>query len=333
MPSKRRLARSAARGSTQSADRSFGDRTVAAHLGHWASVQPEATAIISPDARLTYAEFEERVGRVAWGLRELGVTEGDRVAVQLPTCPEFVIAMLAAHRLGAHHVPICPRPHRAAVQRDLEAGRASVVVTLDTLRTAYDPPHGQRAAWYVVVSDSDAPCAAVASPRTVSWSSLMTGGKLADDVADLDALAELCRGDNSDQVSGTGSRRPVEKPSPCPRGRPIVLCSVPIRWTEGEDLGIVLPLTLGGSMVLMAQWDADEALSLIHEHHVTAMVGTVEHYTELLDREDPARHDLSSLTTPIAVADGGGLDDSLRARWSAVVGAHSVMRTADTATP
>src|SRR5215211_2080130 len=49
----------------------------------------------------TWAELEERVARVATGLRGLGVEKGDRVAAYLPNAPETVAAFLACASLGA----------------------------------------------------------------------------------------------------------------------------------------------------------------------------------------------------------------------------------------
>ena len=52
-------------------------------------------------ATTTYAELGDLVDRAAEGLRRLGVTAGDRVALVLPNCPQHVVAFYAALRLGA----------------------------------------------------------------------------------------------------------------------------------------------------------------------------------------------------------------------------------------
>ncbi|MFQ6549696.1 propionyl-CoA synthetase [Aestuariibius sp. 2305UL40-4] len=54
-------------------------------------------------ARITYAELQDRVARVAGGLAARGVGKGDRVIIYMPMVPEAVIAMLACARLGAIH--------------------------------------------------------------------------------------------------------------------------------------------------------------------------------------------------------------------------------------
>ncbi|MEE3237044.1 MAG: AMP-binding protein, partial [Pseudomonadota bacterium] len=50
---------------------------------------------------ISFDDLRRRVAEIASGLRELGVTEGDRVAAFLPNCPEAIVAMLAVTSIGA----------------------------------------------------------------------------------------------------------------------------------------------------------------------------------------------------------------------------------------
>ena len=69
----------------------------------------EQTAIIydSPvtgtRARITYAELQDRVARLAGALAARGITKGDRVVIYMPMVPEALVAMLAVTRIGAIH--------------------------------------------------------------------------------------------------------------------------------------------------------------------------------------------------------------------------------------
>ncbi|MGI9147530.1 MAG: acetoacetate--CoA ligase [Chloroflexota bacterium] len=54
-----------------------------------------------PLTALSWPELEAQVGSVAAGLREMGVTRGDRVVAYMPNIPESVVAFLAAASLGA----------------------------------------------------------------------------------------------------------------------------------------------------------------------------------------------------------------------------------------
>ena len=49
----------------------------------------------------TYAELDRQVRSCAAGLKAFGVRPGDRVALVMPNCPQFVIAFVATLKLGA----------------------------------------------------------------------------------------------------------------------------------------------------------------------------------------------------------------------------------------
>ena len=59
-----------------------------------------------PLQRVTYAELDEQVNRTAGYLHSLGLQSGDRVALQLSKCLEFILLHLATTRLGAITLPL-----------------------------------------------------------------------------------------------------------------------------------------------------------------------------------------------------------------------------------
>ena len=62
--------------------------------------------LLTRDASFTYAGFRLEVNRVANGLLRLGVRPGEKVALLLPNCPEFLLAIFAVAGIGAVSVPI-----------------------------------------------------------------------------------------------------------------------------------------------------------------------------------------------------------------------------------
>lgn len=63
------------------------------------------TALIFEGKEISYEQLNESVNRLAGGLRKLGITRGDRVAIMLPNIPEFVYSFFAVQKLGAVVVP------------------------------------------------------------------------------------------------------------------------------------------------------------------------------------------------------------------------------------
>ncbi|GAA0929327.1 acetate--CoA ligase [Streptomyces thermoalcalitolerans] len=105
------------------------DRHVEAGYGdqvafHWEG-EPGDTRTI------TYAELRREVCRTANALLSLGLTAGDRVAIQLPMIPEAVFAMLACARLGLPHSVVFGGFSPAALQSRIEDAQARLLITSD----------------------------------------------------------------------------------------------------------------------------------------------------------------------------------------------------------
>jgi crotonobetaine/carnitine-CoA ligase len=81
-------------------------RVVPDRLRHRAESGPDDPFLDCGSGMMTFGEVHRRAEAVAGGLAALGVGRGDRVAVVLPNCTEFAIALFALARLGAIQVPI-----------------------------------------------------------------------------------------------------------------------------------------------------------------------------------------------------------------------------------
>ena len=66
-----------------------------------AARSPQAKALVYFGANLSYGQLQDHVNRFAAGLQVLGISKGDRVALFMPNCPQFVISYFGALRAGA----------------------------------------------------------------------------------------------------------------------------------------------------------------------------------------------------------------------------------------
>ena len=62
-------------------------------------------ALLFEGKQISYTQLNESVNKLANGLKGLGITKGDRVAIMLPNIPEFVYSFYALQKLGAIAVP------------------------------------------------------------------------------------------------------------------------------------------------------------------------------------------------------------------------------------
>jgi len=94
-----------------------------------ASRHSDRDLVVFGDRRLTYGQARTRVNALAGSFSDLGVAPGDRIAVQLPNWPEWVLTLLAAARLGATVVPLDPSQGFHDLQYQLRHSDARAVVT------------------------------------------------------------------------------------------------------------------------------------------------------------------------------------------------------------
>src|SRR5438552_8697816 len=85
------------------------------------------------EGTLTYAELDRLADRFAAGLQSLGVGKGDRLALLLPNCPQFVIGFYGALRAGAVVVPCNPLYTAPELRRQLADSEAETLVALSRL--------------------------------------------------------------------------------------------------------------------------------------------------------------------------------------------------------
>jgi len=72
-----------------------------------AELCPDAELVVLGERRLSYREAEADSALLARGLLAAGVGKGTRVGLLMPNGPDWVLAWLAASRIGALVVPIC----------------------------------------------------------------------------------------------------------------------------------------------------------------------------------------------------------------------------------
>ena len=86
----------------------YPDKTLVDFVAEHSHQRGDATALLFKGRNLTWRELDRGSDALAHALAGEGVKEGDRVALLLPNCPQFIIAELAAWKLGAIVAPQNP---------------------------------------------------------------------------------------------------------------------------------------------------------------------------------------------------------------------------------
>jgi len=109
----------------------YPEKTLVDFVVDHARDKPDAPALIFKGKPLSWRELLAQSDALAGALREEGVKRGDRVALLLPNCPQFVISELAIWKLGAIVAPQNPiyTAHELAESLNETKPRLAIVLT------------------------------------------------------------------------------------------------------------------------------------------------------------------------------------------------------------
>ena len=108
-------------------------KPVSEYVREWAKYAPNRIAISFYGRDITYGELDAMIDKLAWGLVDLGVKKGDRVAVHMENCPQFVVAYFAAQRAGAIVVPVNPMFKAAELEHEMNDSGSETLIGFGAL--------------------------------------------------------------------------------------------------------------------------------------------------------------------------------------------------------
>ena len=285
---------------------------------------PQRPATLYYGGVLDYAQLAAQVDALAGFLQQhCGVARGDRVALFMQNCPQFVVAVYAILRADAVVVPVNSMNRLEEVRHIVRDSGARTALVAQELAPELLPLRGELLDHVVVATYSDYIDAGtdlplpgvVAQPRqafegTIAWDAALAAGLAPSaHLAGPDDLAVM------PYTSGTtGAPRgclhthrsvmhtAVAGPEWCfvPKDT-VVLASLPMFHVTGLQNGINTPVYRGNTMVVMTRWDRRCAALLIERHRAGAWTAIPTMLMDFL-AQDLSAFDLSSMH----VLTGGG---------------------------
>ncbi|MGO4615838.1 amino acid adenylation domain-containing protein [Nocardia sp. 2YAB30] len=105
------------------------DETLVGLFDTQVAAVPDALAIVCGEVRLSYAQLDARVNRLARHLISLGVGPESVVALAIPRSVDLVVAMYAVAKAGGAYLPLDPDQPPERLQRVLDAARPVATLT------------------------------------------------------------------------------------------------------------------------------------------------------------------------------------------------------------
>jgi fatty-acyl-CoA synthase len=270
-----------------------------------AQLSPERRALVFEDTESSYAEFADRVRRLASLLRQGGVCVGDRVGYLGVNHPALLETMFAAQALGAIFVPLNFRLTAEELTFIINDAGVHTLVVDDALRAVIEPARSRLCTreflasengaegWRHLASERDAaePLAKAVSVEQHDVAIIMyTSG-----TTGLPKGAMLTHGNilwnniNAAMAFG-GSREDV------------ILTAAPLFHIGGLNVMTIGSFHTGSTLILLRGFDAGLALQAIEKHRVTHMFGAPAMFLFMSQQPQFAETDLSSIATIICGA-------------------------------
>ena len=265
-------------------------------------------ALRSGERVATRDQLREEAGRIAGGLRRLGVMSGDRVAVYAANSLDWVLGYLGAQRAGAVAVMMNPDYHSAEAEHILRDSQPALVIADAARRTVVEALGFKTAAVDDLPRDDATamPALTAESPAAILYTSGTTGrpkGALLDHgnlLAQARGALEVWRWTERDTL----------------------VHALPLFHLHGLGMGLHGTLLSGGSAVLVPFTPEDVVRELTHG--ATMFFGVPSMYHRLCEwlEEHPA--DLSSVR--VFVSGSAPLPPALFERCARLLGQPPVER-------
>lgn len=261
----------------------------------------QSPALLFRDRRWSYAQFQQEVQRIANGLARIGVKKGDKVALFLPNCPEFLFTVFAAAHLGAVFVPINTAYTAEEAEYVLHHSETSVILTTRDFLSLIDSIRDKlpNVRQVIVTAKED-------EPGALSWDRFL--GDASDEATDRN-------GDAEDLASITYTSGTTDRPkgvllaqyayafAPRMRAEGLgwsssdrVLCVLPLFHVNALCHTCIAMLSVGGSIVLAEKFSASRFWEEVREYETTtsSLMRTIPQILLSLpekpdDRDNPLR--------------------------------------------
>ena len=280
--------------------------------------------IVFEDERWPMPRVLELVGQVGHALvHDLGVTNGDRVAIAMRNYPEWIAAFAAITAVGAVAVPMNAWWQTDEMVFAIDDSESNVVIAdADRLNRMRAAEPGAITAKIVTVREG-AEARGDDPFEVIALEDLLTPGAALPDVEidpDDDVTILYTSGTTGNPKGAVSTHRAVlsslmafaaraavnaiRDPAPPDPDKPqaAVMLPVPLFHVTGL-VPVMLGAFVGGSKLVMTyKWNPDRALELIERERVTNFVGVPTMSWDLLEAPTFDQRDTSSLT---AVGGGG----------------------------
>ena len=309
------------------------------YLRQHARAQPNKPAFIWYGTVISYAQLDQMSDTFANQLQQLGVGKGDRVALFMQNCPQYVIAHMGIQKLGAVVGPCSPLFKGHELEYQLSDLGAKVIVAADQLYDIVQAARPKSAIEHVFLTHyadllPDQPTINVPDEiRTPKLRMAGTSDFLAcletplpapnvgpidmDDVAlmtytsgttGLPKGAMLTYRNALFKAHAAADNNPV-------RADDLMLAVAPLNHIAGMLIGMNVTIYAGISCALLYRFDPVQALQALERYQITWWYSVASMNAAVMQVENARSYDLSTLRMNPSTSFGITINEALAKQW------------------
>jgi long-chain acyl-CoA synthetase len=286
---------------------------------------PNRPAAVYDGGQLTYSELDQASDRLAAALAAAGVAPGERVALQLPNIPQFLISYFGILKAGAVVVPLNVMLRAPEVAFHL--GDSGAVVLITWAGVLAEAAKGAEAAGLdqvYAVGHADETGGAVPFERLLDAAPLREMvARQPEDTAVIVYTSGTTGRPKGAELSHIQLYMNADIPGRLFEVRPddVVITVVPMFHVFGLSSILDICVRFGCTMSLLPRFSPGAVLTAIQRDRATIFEGVPTMFADLLSQPDLESYDLSSLR--IAISGGASIPapvlDAFEARFGLVI--------------
>jgi len=277
---------------------------------------PKNEAVIFRGRKITYQELGEEVVHVASGLSQRGLKKGERMAIMLPNCPQYIAAYYAVLKIGGIVVNVNPMYVERELEFQLKDAGVETILALRDLYPRLEAVREKVSLKTIILTDLHE----TGSER--SWQK--SGRAAAKAVYEYVDLVETGRRlpppsvqVNPDEVAVlqyTGGTTGLSKGAmlthrnlvsdvlqcvswnqDAVRGQERMLAALPFFHVYGMTVAMNEAIELAATIILLPRFNVDEALEAINLYQPTRFPGVPTMYMAIMNHPQINQYNISSI--------------------------------------
>jgi acyl-CoA synthetase (AMP-forming)/AMP-acid ligase II len=263
---------------------------------------PHKEGFICGEDRLTFRDMADSANKLAWVFqRDFGIHKGDRIALLLWNCLEFVVAYFACAQIGAISVPLNARLRSRELHYQINDSEPSLLVVGADLWKEIVPIQNEIPSVRKIISCGEKIEGLLYFPDLLGGKS---AGRVTVDINEGDLCSIIYTSGTTGFPKGVmvTHRNIVNTAMVCSEvldtsSEDSQLIAVPFFHVTGLHSQLDHFVYMGGKSVIMKTFKVDEAMAIIEKESITSVVAVPTIYWLMLVSPSFKKYNLTSLRT------------------------------------